>query len=338
MKAIKIILFIVIVAIPFFPAKAVNLKKGLLGRILLQVEEKGEAWYLEPVERKAIFLGRPKDAFEVMRSKGLGVSNQDFNSYLGQAPQKLSGRILLQVEEKGEAWYVNPVDLKMHYLGRPIDAFGIMRSLGLGITNDDFSKLNKNGYFVEYKVGFTPQAPFGEWSDERQQEGCEEASAFMVVKWARGETFSLTEARDEILKISDIEKEKYGQYIDTSASDTLTRILNGYFNFYNAELIKDVSKQLLVDELREEKIIIMPSNGRKLQNPNFTSPGPLIHMLVIKGYDEDTGEFITNDPGTRKGESYRYDEDILFNALSDYVTGEHELTEKKNIIAVSLKK
>lgn len=45
------------------------------------------------------------------------------------------GKIFLQVEKNGEAWYINPKDAKRYYLGRPSDAFSIMRELGLGITD-----------------------------------------------------------------------------------------------------------------------------------------------------------------------------------------------------------
>ncbi|MEK7097737.1 MAG: hypothetical protein AAB906_02725, partial [Patescibacteria group bacterium] len=55
--------------------------------------------------------------------------------------QKLSGRILLQVEANGEAWYVNPSDQKKYYMGRPDDAFDLMRSFGAGITNSDLKKI-----------------------------------------------------------------------------------------------------------------------------------------------------------------------------------------------------
>ncbi len=40
----------------------------------------------------------------------------------------LKGRILLQVENEGEAWYVG-MDAKKYYLGKPADAFRIMRDL-----------------------------------------------------------------------------------------------------------------------------------------------------------------------------------------------------------------
>ena len=35
--------------------------------------------------------------------------------------------------------------------------------------------------FVLLNVPFTSQAPFGEWSDPRHQDGCEEAAALMAV-------------------------------------------------------------------------------------------------------------------------------------------------------------
>lgn len=55
--------------------------------------------------------------------------------------KKLSGRILLRVAASGQAWYVNPLDLKRYYLGRPADAFDLMRRLALGINETDINKI-----------------------------------------------------------------------------------------------------------------------------------------------------------------------------------------------------
>jgi len=115
---------------------------NLSGRILLQVQDKGQAWYVNPVDDKRYFLGRPQDAFELMRSLGLGVSNSDINNFKVLAPQRLAGRILLQVEDKGQAYYVSPIDSRLYFLGRPADAFSVMRSQGLGITNSDLQKIS----------------------------------------------------------------------------------------------------------------------------------------------------------------------------------------------------
>lgn len=118
-----------------------TLSNRMSGKILLQVEDKGEGWYVNPVDNKRYFLGRPADAFNIMRELGLGISNKDFNSFKDYAPKRLSGKILLKVEDMGKAYYVNPDDLKMHYLGKPEDAFNVMRVLGLGISNDNIRKI-----------------------------------------------------------------------------------------------------------------------------------------------------------------------------------------------------
>ncbi len=67
---------------------------------------------------------------------GSGRQNLDLNF-----SDRQKGRIFLQIEKAGEAWYVNPEDNKRYFLGRPSDAFNVMRNLGLGISNKDFKDL-----------------------------------------------------------------------------------------------------------------------------------------------------------------------------------------------------
>jgi len=61
----------------------------------------------------------------------------------------VSGLILLDVENHGEAWYVYPVTNRRVFLGRPQDAFDIMRYLGLGITDANLAT-------EHYPFKFTP--------------------------------------------------------------------------------------------------------------------------------------------------------------------------------------
>jgi hypothetical protein len=187
-------------------------------------------------------------------------------------------------------------------------------------------------------VPFTSQAPLAEWSDHRQQDACEEASALMAMLWTTSETeIDKQTARDTIIDIVSFQEQEYGDAKDTSAKDTLERIIYNYFNYDNARLKNIKSTQDLIDELNEGNIIIMPTNGKALKNPNFTNGGPEKHMLVLKEYDETTEKFITNDPGTRKGENYKYNKDIIFSALRNYPTTNTPISSlnEKEVIVVS---
>ena len=170
-------------------------------------------------------------------------------------------------------------------------------------------------------VPFTPQAPFSEWSNPKLSNGCEEASALMAMSWVKGMTLTPELARQEILAISDYELANYGVYLDTSAQDAVDRIFKGYYGYNKVELSYDISIEDIKNELRKGNLVITPMNGQELHNPYYTQPGPLRHMLVIIGYDPNTKEFITNDPGTRQGKQYRYSEQVLFDAIRDYSTG-----------------
>ncbi|MFH0854699.1 MAG: C39 family peptidase [bacterium] len=188
-------------------------------------------------------------------------------------------------------------------------------------------------------IPFTSQAPTADWKDPRQQDSCEEASSLMVIKWIKGEKLTPQEAEIKLAAISEWEKKEYKNFRDTSSKDTMERIIKRYFKYDNAELKQNINLEILKKELLNGNAIIAPMDGQKLKNPYYTAPGPERHMLVIRGYDADKKEFITNDPGTRRGEEYRYNEYHFFSAIRDYPTGYHEPIEKieKNIIVVKPK-
>jgi len=157
----KITIFLILIFVlglaPVNFSSAQDLSNRLSGKILLQVENVGQAWYIDPETKERAFLGRPADAFKIMRELGLGISEDSYNSFNGYAPSRLSGKILLRVEANGEAYYIFPDDLKMHYLGKPADAFDVMREKGLGITNADLEKVP---VFLKYaeQVGANTEA------------------------------------------------------------------------------------------------------------------------------------------------------------------------------------
>jgi len=346
----KIYLILALWIIALFPltADGAHYAGPLTGYILLQVESRGEAWYVYPSDGKAYYLGRPTDAFNIMKRLALGAKH-DFIAKTNLFPKRLAGIILLDAEKNGEAYYIYPKNLTKYYLGRPADGFNIMRQLGQGISDADLANLTNAATgepavavkpdqksFIS-NVPFAAQAPFGNWSDPRQQNGCEEISALMAVKWARSQSLTKEEARREVTGISDWLQKKYGEYRDVSAQDTVDWIFKDYFKYDKTYLMKDVSVNDIIAELARGNLVVTPVNGQILPNPNYTQPGPPQHMIVIRGYDPATRQFITNDPGTRQGELYKYDAKVLFDAIRDYPTGYHETIKQieKNMIVAS---
>ena len=176
-----------------------ELTRRLQGRILLQVEENGEAWYVNEVTQERYFLLDGDSAFNILRAFGLGISNSDLvqipvgvedravlvdsdgdglddrlEEVLGTDPlnpdsdndgftdgqeikngfnplgpgvinttnlaDNLEGKILLQVEGRGEAWYVH--NGQRFYMQDGDQAYQIMRFLSLGITNSDLRQIS----------------------------------------------------------------------------------------------------------------------------------------------------------------------------------------------------
>jgi Peptidase_C39 like family len=182
---------------------------------------------------------------------------------------------------------------------------------------------------------FIVQAPNGEWSDERFQNACEEASILMVGSWLKSKKV-ITDAKKQLLAIMDFEEKKFGQASDTSATDTNT-VLREYFGVTESTVVTLKTKADLQALMDNGNVVIVPTDGRKLGNPFFTPPGPEMHMLVILSYDSNTKEYIVNDPGTKRGAKYRYQEQVLFDAVADYTSGKKHIERKsiqKNVIAI----
>jgi len=172
-------------------------------------------------------------------------------------------------------------------------------------------------------VPFTSQSPFATW-DEYHEEACEEASLVMVAYFLKNEKLSPEISEKEIQALIKFQIENYGDYKDGSAKDSV-KLAEDFYGIENLEVVYDFSQEDLKKYLSLGNPIIIPAAGRLLGNPYFTPPGPLYHNLVLVGYNGD--RIITNDPGTKRGEGYSYDADVLYKAIHDF-TGKKENIEK----------
>ncbi len=128
----------------------------LEGEMLLQVEGNGEVYYVDPVYGGKEYLADGKSAHSLLRRRAMGIINAnlekipvgeeraDLNTCTAPANvlgRRLRGRILLQVEEHGEAWYVWPKNCRRYYVGTYDRAYQMMKKLSLGITNRNLAKI-----------------------------------------------------------------------------------------------------------------------------------------------------------------------------------------------------
>ncbi|MDD5290726.1 MAG: zinc-ribbon domain-containing protein [Patescibacteria group bacterium] len=89
-----------------------DLAEEALGTDAAKVDTDGDGYN----DKQEILTG-----FNPLGAGNLGI-DMDFAN-------KQKGKILLQVEGHGEAWYVNTGDGERYFLGKPADAFRIMRSV-----------------------------------------------------------------------------------------------------------------------------------------------------------------------------------------------------------------
>lgn len=183
---------------------------------------------------------------------------------------------------------------------------------------------------VLLNVPFTVQAPFANW-DALHQETCEEASLMMVRYFRLGQPFGSLQAIDDELKSLVSWETGRGYEYDVTVKE-LSRIARDYYSMTSGRVINDPTLEDIKTELAAGRPVIVPAAGRLLDNPNFTAGGPPYHMLVIRGYDADG--FITNDPGTRRGEKFRYSFSNLMDSIHDWTGNKATITSGAKSVLV----
>jgi hypothetical protein len=171
-----------------------------------------------------------------------------------------------------------------------------------------------------FAVPFLSQAPFAKW-DAVHEETCEEASILMIRAYYQGKTGRIdpTQGEKDLQAVVSFELQHYGFFNDTSATET-KRLIEDMFPELQADVVALKGADQIKQYVAQGTPVLIPADGKKLPNPNFTNGGPPYHMLVVRGYTAD--HFITNDPGTRLGENFLYTYDGLLNAIHDWNGGD----------------
>ncbi|MFA6285620.1 MAG: C39 family peptidase [Parcubacteria group bacterium] len=179
------------------------------------------------------------------------------------------------------------------------------------------------------QIPFYSQAPFGNW-DKVHEEMCEESSVLNAGLYLLGEKPSKDAFEKELMSFKKLEEKELGDYKSNTVAE-IKRVTDIYFGGkISSKIINDPTLADIEAEVASGNPVVAPLAGRDIGNPNFTPPGPVYHMLVIKGYDAQN--FITNDVGTRKGESYTYKKDVIMKNMHDWNAQDIHLGAKRVLV------
>lgn len=184
------------------------------------------------------------------------------------------------------------------------------------------TKIQAAADMVYLSVPYVPEAPDGlmvkPWNNS-----CEEASTAMLDEYYSGNRdkgITKAKAKKSILYYINIENKLFGYNGNTDAAE-MTKVINEYSKYFEAKIKIDPTLEDIKDELREGRPVIPLLYGKDLNNPRiqFARSGSYYHVFVIKGFDDETEEFIVNDNGDLKqGLDLRYSYDTIMGALRDY--------------------
>lgn len=121
-----------------------GLAERLKGKVLIQAESNGEAWYVDPVNLKRYYLGKPREAYLLIKDRSKSMSADDIIDYIyfdKKFPKELSGRFLKNEDEKSEYYYIIPEELTALKIETPNEAYKMLKERGLGINNVDIRKI-----------------------------------------------------------------------------------------------------------------------------------------------------------------------------------------------------
>jgi hypothetical protein len=185
---------------------------------------------------------------------------------------------------------------------------------------------------VELQVPFLCQAPFANWA-QPWQDACEEAAIVIAIHYVKAYPLDRESGNQELLGLVNYQVKKYGRHHDLTAEQT-AKLMADYYKFKKYEVVYKFNVEDIKRVLGAGDLVLAPMAGRLLGNKYYHQPGPAYHFLVFKGYDDASGEFITNDPGTKRGDGYRYKYEVAYNAIHDWAGSKENITTGRKVMIV----
>ena len=96
----------------------------LAGEIVVQTDGSKGMWYISPRDKSRYYAKNDAELFAIASQQSIGISSKDIKKIPLSAKQKadkklvqrLKGLFVLQVEDKGKMWYINPTNGIRYYV------------------------------------------------------------------------------------------------------------------------------------------------------------------------------------------------------------------------------
>lgn len=122
-----------------------------LGGVVYSAKDDPELFYIDPASRYKYCLNSSYDTFQVMRGLGLGIRHSLLQKYSNSTfPYYLSGKILLDVQKKGQAYYIDPKNRKSISLGDPDTAYVKISKAAQPVTEGNLARVKMNPQDCNY--------------------------------------------------------------------------------------------------------------------------------------------------------------------------------------------
>ncbi len=125
----------------------------------------------------------------------------------------------------------------------------------------------------------------------------------------------VSQAKTAISQMVDWEIAKFGEHKNLGV-DGMAVIAEQYLHDTKVIIKHNATVNDIKEELAAGNPVIIPAAGQLLGNPYFKTPGPIYHVFVIKGFENN--QFIVNENGTSRGLSYHYTVATIETAWHDW--------------------
>lgn len=172
---------------------------------------------------------------------------------------------------------------------------------------------------LNLRVPFVSQAPLGVW-DALHEETCEEAVLVMLRAYLTDE--QAISPKDAETRLTDLvaEEMRIFGYFESTTAEEVVELMREYYGYDKLVVEPLDSIENLKAAVARGYPVIVPADGRVLDNPFFSGEGPEYHMVLVKGYTPT--HIITNDPGTKRGADFLYTYGNFLDAAHDWNGGD----------------